>query len=576
MPSKRISDLLFPSSRFLRSAHLERDFHDSTALSGYVLTDFSRNCLGRMATGLKPKSGQRAWRVTGDYGSGKSSFALLLAHWFAGDDSEFPPPIRKAADFRQFSISRPQFVPVLVTCSRQPLGISILKSLHQTLSEVYRHGAKLKLALEVQRLIESKHEPTEDEIFDLIRDVNSRIIADTKGKGLLLIVDELGKFLEFAAAYPDRQDVFLLQRLAEAASRSGEKPLFIVCLLHQGFYAYADSLNQSAQREWEKIAARFEEIVFDQPVEQVAHVIASALNVRTQELPQSMGSALRDAMERALALGWLGSAPTKSLLEAATRLYPLHPTVLPVLIRTFRRFGQNERSLFSFLLSNEPFGLQAFAEKRVSDGELFRLHNFYDYVRTNLGHRLVTQSYRSHWNLIDSVVETFATDDELQVRVLKTVGILNLLNEGDLLPTDDSVVCALGGADHAYEKQIRAAIEQVRRGKRVLFDRGRGRGLCLWPHTSIDLEDAYEKARRAIDPSLSKLRHGKIDQHIFHARFANRLPELFAISCDDQAKCAVDSSASFLDLRQAVELAWFGCTPKLQKGLPELLEQLFV
>jgi len=73
MSEKRISDLLAPGTRFLRSAHLERDFHDSTALSGYVLTDFSRDCLSRMATGLKPRSGQRAWRVTGDYGSGKSS-----------------------------------------------------------------------------------------------------------------------------------------------------------------------------------------------------------------------------------------------------------------------------------------------------------------------------------------------------------------------------------------------------------------------------------------------------------------------------------------------------------------------
>ena len=98
MSEKRISDLLAPGTRFLRSAHLERDFHDSTALSGYVLTDFSRDCLSRMATGLKPRSGQRAWRVTGDYGSGKSSFALLLAHWLAGDDAKFPPQIRKAGN----------------------------------------------------------------------------------------------------------------------------------------------------------------------------------------------------------------------------------------------------------------------------------------------------------------------------------------------------------------------------------------------------------------------------------------------------------------------------------------------
>jgi nucleoside 2-deoxyribosyltransferase len=60
MPSKRISDLFHIRNRFLRSAHLERDFLDPSALSSYVVTDFTRTCISRMASGLKPRSGQRA------------------------------------------------------------------------------------------------------------------------------------------------------------------------------------------------------------------------------------------------------------------------------------------------------------------------------------------------------------------------------------------------------------------------------------------------------------------------------------------------------------------------------------
>ncbi len=499
MPEKRIGDLFNVSSRFLRSTHLERDFKDPDVLSGYVMTDFTRACLERVVNGLKPNSGQRAWRMTGDYGCGKSSFALFLAHWFAGRHDVFPSQIRKAVDFHQFGVPLPHFVPVLVTCSRQPLCTSILKSLSRTINQIYGLGAKSKLALEVQKLLSAEQEPPEDQIFQLVLDVNSRIIGDSKGKGLLLILDELGKFLEFAAMHPQLQDVFLLQRLAEAASRSGNKPLFVIGLLHQGFNAYADQLNPSAQREWEKVAGRFEEIVFNQPVEQIANVIASAINVSTRAIPKAQSHELRQAMEQTVALGWFSSAPAKALTELATRLYPLHPTVLPLLVRTFRRFGQNERSLFSFLLSNEPFGLQAFSEKLLQEGQPYRLHNFYDYVRTNFGHRLAVQSYRSHWNLIDSVIESFATEDELQVKVLKTVGILNLINDSDLLPTERSIVCALAGTGHAEQKRIHTTLEKLTKGKRVLYDRGRARGLCLWPHTSVDLEKAYDDARRAID-----------------------------------------------------------------------------
>ena len=145
-------------------------------------------------------------------------------------------------------------------------------------------------------------------------------------------------------------------------------------------------------------------------------------------------------------------------------------------------------------MSNEPFGLQAYSEKNLLEGNLYRLHNFYDYVRTNFGHRLAVQSYRSHWNLIDSVVESFATEDELQVNILKTVGILNLINDGDLLPTEESVVVALARFHPAERKQVQSALKKLHRERRVLYDRGRARGLCLWPHTSVDLEKAYEDA----------------------------------------------------------------------------------
>ena len=497
MTDKRIADLFNIRSRFLRSAHLERDFHDSTALSGYVRTNFVEDCCDRIGDGLRPKSGRRAWRVTGDYGSGKSSFALLLANALAGRDNELPPQLRRVVDFKKFGVAQPAFLPVLVTCSRQSLGTSILRALHNSIVDVYKRGAKPKVAEQIQRLLNAKQEPGDEQIVDAILDANSQIMADSKGQGLLLIVDELGKFLEFAALNPHRQDVFVLQRLGEAASRSGNEPLFVVCLLHQGFSAYADHLNQSAQREWEKVAGRFDEIVFNQPVEQVGHLIASALNVRVDQIPRAQAYATRHAMQRAIELGWFGAAHQQPLVDLATRLYPLHPTVLPVLIRIFRRFGQNERSLFSFLLANEPFGLQAFSEQRLHAAEPYRLHNLFDYVRTNFGHRLTAHSYRSHWNLIESIVESYATEDTLHIQIVKTVGILNLLND-DLLGTEQSVVCALASDDHTLQRQIKTALDKLHRVKRVLYDRGHGRGLCLWPHTSVDLEKAYDDARRSV------------------------------------------------------------------------------
>ena len=123
----------------------------------------------------------------------------------------------------------------------------------------------------------------DEEIVEGLIQFSEFIKSESKGSGVLLIVDELGKFLEFAAMYPERQDIYLLQQLAEAASRSGDTPLFVLGLLHQGFSAYADHLDGASKQEWEKVAGRFEEILFNQPLEQVVPLLSSALGIQTED-----------------------------------------------------------------------------------------------------------------------------------------------------------------------------------------------------------------------------------------------------------------------------------------------------
>src|SRR5207248_9296284 len=91
---------------------------------------------------------------------------------------------------------------------------------------------------------------------------------------------------EYAANHPESQDVYLLQRLAEVAATSGQfTPFFVIGILHQGFDSYAENLDPATQREWEKIAGRFEEVLFNQPLGEMAGIIDAGLWVRTAEVP---------------------------------------------------------------------------------------------------------------------------------------------------------------------------------------------------------------------------------------------------------------------------------------------------
>jgi hypothetical protein len=501
MPESRIADLFRFRNRYLRSVNLERDFNDGAALEGYVVTPQVRQSLGRLIAGLAPDSGQRAWRITGDYGTGKSSFALVLAHLLAGERDELPDRLRSLVDFRRLRNCRPRLLPVLVTGARESLVASLLRSLKDALESTCGRGRTPRILGRLNSLanVASRTTVPDAAVIAAINEAGEYVTGSGKGTGILIILDELGKFLEFAAAHPDQQDIYFLQSLAEAASRSGDAPLFVVGLLHQGFHAYADQLSQAAQREWEKVAGRFEELLFNQPLDQTATLIVEALNVQHSRLPSAYHRHAEAEMAAAIDLGWYGAGASRSaLISHAPGLFPLHATVLPVLVRLFSRFGQNERSLFSFLMSNEPFALRAFAEQPLNGERCYRIHDLYDYARAAFGHRLGVQSYRSHWNQIESVVASFPSTDELELQVLKTVGLLNMLDVSGLIASEAAIVLSVAGRSSAKRERVKQTLAKLHKANRVLYYRGEAGGYCLWPHTSVNLERAYDEASKAL------------------------------------------------------------------------------
>src|ERR1022692_4826966 len=156
MSDRPINAIFDITPRFLRSTNLERDFHDPRALENYILTPHGRHCLTRMAKGLRRGATERAWRVTGDYGSGKSSFALMLAHWFSGNARRLKGDLGASVDYSSFHIAeRPKFLPVLITGSREPMGRAILRALVRTVDEQYTRGGRAALINEMAQAVDS-------------------------------------------------------------------------------------------------------------------------------------------------------------------------------------------------------------------------------------------------------------------------------------------------------------------------------------------------------------------------------------------------------------------------------------
>lgn len=144
-----LADNIEVSGRFARSANLERDLARPEPLEGYVLTARGLDVIERIATAAAQGSAGGAWSLTGPYGSGKSSLALLLDAVFGGrsplqraaiglvdDASTAAGDLIRRVHRRHGTLDR-GFNRGLVTAAREPLATTVRRSLH---SAVRRNG----------------------------------------------------------------------------------------------------------------------------------------------------------------------------------------------------------------------------------------------------------------------------------------------------------------------------------------------------------------------------------------------------------------------------------------------------
>lgn len=511
--------------QFRRSVHLERDFYGGAAFDGYVVTAKARELLGRVTEALEAPVAQRAWSVTGPYGGGKSAFALFLAHLLRGDEGAAARlAAADAALAERLETARAgAFCPVLLVGAREPLAPALLRALTHGLdafiasygrsrgrpSEALRtfRRSLRRLANEAREALDDGA-PDEARVLDLTERA-ARTVHATTGGGLFLVVDELGKMLEYAALYPERTDLFVLQRLAERAARTGqgeggEAPLLLFTILHQAFERYAGRLGSVQRDEWRKVQGRFEDVAFVEPVAETLHLLAEAVEVRDPARLPANAAALVDAVTAAASFP--SHVDTEAVGAHLAGALPLHPAVALLVGPLFRRLAQNERSLFAFLASNEPHGFLDVVGREAppeTTGDLFgeapplpiyRLDHLYDYLVANLGATLFSERMEKLWAETEAALGALEDPSPLALRLVKHVALLGFAGRlAGLQPT----AATLAATADAPPETVEATLAELRRARALTY-RPFAETYHVWQGSDFDLEAKLREAREHV------------------------------------------------------------------------------
>ena len=497
-----LASLVEVERRFRRSVNLDRDAGSTDALDGYVVTPAVRRALSQITEGLDDADGDRAWSLVGPYGSGKSAFAVFLADLLSGSGSPGGDAARSLLNrSTELATSRQSLFPALLTAERAPLDTLLLRSLRSTVEDIWatQRGAKPRVLGTIKRLLNGSAPAlsrcaTSDVVGCFEEAVQT--IGDKTGAGLLLIVDEAGKALEYAAQQPTRGDVYLLQALAEAAARSDGFPFVILTVLHQSFDRYAHQLGPSDRNEWTKVQGRFGELAFREGGDQIIRLTAAAI--------QRIGEP-RDAADWAplvsATAAWVAEGTGWDESRLAGYLdgcWPLHPVTTALLGPLFRgRLAQNERSLFAFLSAGEPLSFRDFLRTNGPD-HLYTVDRLYDYATGMLGDRVLGRDGRQ-WAEIDTAIRRLPPEaDASDEQVLKTVGLLGMLGDQVGLRASVEIVAACVGEGGAAER----ALEHLKQQSVLVFRQFRD-AFQVWEGSDLDLEDLVVRAEGQLPNDFS-------------------------------------------------------------------------
>jgi hypothetical protein len=522
MTNQKLSTYFNLNRRYFRSVNLERDLDIPDAVLGYVPTERSIDALRRMITAFDRPNAHRYWTMTGVYGTGKSAFAHYLACLCAPPDSEVK---RNAIEIAQQSLGSDNadlmairscleergLFRAIVTAKREPLSWTILEALANGVNSFWIKGKKHKVATEIADLVKGIRDGSQETgipaktILSLLKKTVESI--DTH---LLIIIDELGKSLEFASMQANKEDLYLLQQIAEMKIE-GDRKIYFLGMLHQSFAGYSNGLTTVEQNEWIKIQGRFEDILLTESPSQMTRLIGQAIDPSNADpILYIIHQCATDWFERLHPL--LSENEISSNLIAAS--YPLHPIASLILPLLCVRYAQNDRSLFTFLTSDEPYSFRQFLEVEVVKGDsisTLKLDWVYDYfVESVTG--LTSRINLQRWVEIQTLIQDASTQDSSVVQLLKTIGVMNLIATTGSFRASPELV-ALAMCDRANDPaEISFWHERIEllKNKGLITYRSQGNELRIWEGSDFNVDLALQNAialdRRDLANSLQHLR----------------------------------------------------------------------
>ncbi len=500
-----LKDKIVPKSDFQYSVNIDFDLNSDEKIKGYIPTIGGLNIIEDVMLSVVPTSKDRARLFVGAYGKGKSHLVLtILSLLSKKDKSLFTAVLEKAKKInppfynylQDYIESDRKLLPVVIQGSNSDATQTFLLSLKNALManglEKVLPDSYFSCAADTIENWKEKYPQTyiafsksidttpetfinrlnmfDNETYQkfvkLYPDLTSGSeFAPTKGldivkvyedvakkiksfgyNGIFVVYDEFSKFLENSIGKTSAMEIKMIQDFAELCNRSGDNQLHLLLISHKHIQNYISQLPKEKVDAWKAVSERFKTVEIHNNFTQTYEIVSNVIQKDEKwfkEFKQEQRDdflMLEENMER---VGLFADLPEQTRKELIYSAYPLDYSSLFILPRISELVAQNERTIFTFLASNQKNSLTDFINNAHEDFPLITPDYIYDYFEQLFKNENYNSLTFKTWSNCKNAIAKLEskTNNPLTYKLLKAIAVIIILQQTDnrLTPTIDTI-----------------------------------------------------------------------------------------------------------------------------------------